>query len=287
MSEAAATTTTAPAATTTAPAATTTAPAATSSWTDGFSPDLTGYISTKGFKSPADLADSYRNLEKLQGVPQDRILKLAEKMRDEKGSLTPEAREIYNRLGAPKEAKDYNLEIPAEYGDKNLAEKFKGIFHEEGIPKEAAERIVKQWNEYQGNNMKAAKEQAEIAFKNAEQNLKKEWGNAYEQNVNIAKEAVRTLGLDAKGVDAIAATLGHDKTMVLLKNLGSSVGEGRFIQGRSQTTVMEPTQAQYEIKQLMGDRDFAARLSKGDIEAKGKWEHLHKMAYPGDFAIRA
>jgi len=37
---------------------------------------LRGYVQTKGFKDPGALAESYRNLEKLQGVPQERLLKL-------------------------------------------------------------------------------------------------------------------------------------------------------------------------------------------------------------------
>ncbi len=261
-----------------------TPPAAPVSWYEGASADLTGWVQNKGFKTPIDALESARNLEKLMGAPPERILKLADKMRGDDGKLTAEGRQIFERLGAPKEAKDYQIDIPKEFGDAKMAETFQGLFHEEGVAKASAERIVKQWNEYQNAQRTAMTEAQKEADRQAEQVLKRDWGQAYEQNTNIAKEAVRTLGLDEKSLNSLSRSLGHDKTMKLLQKLGASVGEGRFVQGGSANTVLEPSQAQYQIKELMKDRDFAGRLAKGDSEALSKWTRLHEMAAPGQFS---
>ena len=271
------------------PPATTVVPTAATppSWTQGFNEDLKGFVSTKGFQSADAVVDAYRNLEKMIGAPPERILKLTDKMRGDDGMLTAEGRAIFERLGAPKDAKDYQIEVPKEYGDANMAESFRKLFHDEGINKSSAEKIVKSWNEYQANAMKTAKEQSELAFKNADQNLRKEWGQAYDQNLNIAKEAVRTLGIGEKEINAMSQALGHDKAMQFFQKMGSSVGEGKFVKGGNPSSVMEPGQAQYQIKELMKDRDFGARLSKGDAEATGRWNRLHEMAYPGEFKPRS
>ncbi len=255
------------------------------SWMAGFNDDLKGYISNKGFKGPSDVADAYRNLEKLMGAPKDRLMTLPEQFYDDKGKLTPEGKSVYERLGAPKEAKDYNLQAPKDGGDPKLMEHFSNVFLEAGVPKAAAEKIVNSWNEFQASQVNAMKEQAKAAFTQAEGNLRKEWGAAYDQNVNIAKEAVRTMGIDAKAVEAMSSSLGHEATMKFFKDLGKKVGESPFITGSGGSGVLEPASAQAKIKELRADRDFGARLMKGDVEAKTRWENLHKQAYPGQFNI--
>lgn len=279
------TATTPPAAATPPPAAAPAAPAAAPSWHDGASADNLGWIQNKGFKSPLDVVESARNLEKLMGHPPEKILKLADKMRDDAGALTPEGRAIFERLGAPKDAKDYTIEIPKEYGDASMAEMFRKLFHEEGVSKSSAERLVKEWNAYQTNAMKGIRETQELAAKTAEANLKKDWGQAYDQNLNIAKEAARTLGVDQKQLDALHHVMGQEGAMKLMHKLGASVGEGRFVKGGSPNAVVEPSNAQYQIRELMKDKEFGRKLAQGDSEATARWTRLHEMAHPGQFSV--
>lgn len=263
------------------PAPNATPPAADpNAWMSGFNDDMKGYIQNKGFKAPADLADSYRNLEKLQGVPQDRLLKLPESFD------SPEMRAVYERLGAPKDAKGYSLEVPKEGGDSKLMEHFSNVFFEAGVPKAMAEKIVKSWNEYQGAAKTQMAESAKQAFSQSEAALKTEWGAAYDQNVNIAKEGVKVLGLSKEDIDAIASTRGHDNAMKLFHKIGQSVGEHSFVNGRpAGEQINAPEQARAQIRSLMGDSDFATRLASGDSDAKMRWDKLHKEAYPGEMGI--
>lgn len=256
-------------------------------WMAGMNDDLKGYTTSKGFKDPATLVDSYRNLEKLIGAPKERILKIAEKFYDDNGKLTPEARENFERFGAPKEAKEYRLEtlLPKEGGDKALMDHFANVFHEAGVPKSTAERIVKSWNEYQSKGVDATKAKQTEAFNNDSTKLKTEWGAAFEQNRTIAAEAMRTLGLTNQEVDAMASSIGHFKTMNMLKNLGKSVGEGQYISGRpAPNQVLEPGSAKSQIKNLMGDPNFVAKYNSTDpimsSEAQNQIARLNQMAYP-------
>lgn len=275
----------APAAAAPAAPATTTETVNPGSWMAGFNDDLKGYVGTKGFKDPSALADAYRNLEKLQGVPQDRLMKLPESFYDEKGNLTQEGRGIYERLGAPKEAKDYGIEVPKEGGDPKLMEHFTKIFHESGIPKAAAQKIVNEWNQFQQANSAQTAEIKAAEFRNQEQALAKEWGAAAEQNTRIAADGARKMGMDATKIDALSAALGHAETMKLLCNIGKSTGEAAFVTGRNPNAPMEPATAQSRIKELTGDKEFGARLMNGDSDAKATWERLHQQAYQGTVNI--
>lgn len=272
--------------TTHTPAAPTTETLTPGAWTAGFSEDLKGYTTHKGFKDPAQLAESYRNLEKLIGAPQERVMKLPERFYDDKGAFTPEGRAVYERLGAPKEAKEYGLDklMPKEGGDKALMEHFSNVFHEAGIPKDAATKIVNSWNKYSEDFGSKMKEAATAKFKDSQQALQKDWGNAFEQNTRIAQDAVRTMGVTKEQIDAIASTLGHDQTMKLFHSFGTKVGEAPFIPGHRATEHTEPASARSQIKELMGDRDFGKKLMAGDADAKAKWDRLHKDATAGQNA---
>ena len=258
-------------------------------WMAGFSDDLKGKVGLKGFKSPVELAESYFAFEKLRGAPQERQLLLPEKFKNDDGSLTPEGRSIWERFGTPKDMKGYELEklLPKEKGDAKLLEAFQKFAFEQGIPKEWAEGVVKFNNEYQENAYKALQEQSVQRFKDQDGALRKEWGAAYDQNVNIAKEGVRRLGHDDKTIQAISSVLGHDKTMQLYKQLGSAVGESAFVSGRPASSgAMEPATALAKIQQLKQDSGFMQRWAKGDSDAITQWTNLHKQAFPGEASLR-
>lgn len=249
-------------------------------WKAAMNEDLRGYIDAKGFRGPEILAEAYRNFEKLQGVPQDKIIKLQGEMYDKDGKLTADGRSIYERMGTPKEAKDYQLEIPPG-GDPKVSEHFAQVFHEAGVPKAMAEKIVKSFNEFSNQNLQAQQLQQKQAFESQNQSLKQEWGMAFDSNLNIAKEAVRTMGITDQQINALSSTLGHAETLKFFNKLGKSVSESPFIGGRPAGGAMEPAMAREQIRTLTKDTAFGAKLQAGDSEAKSKWDNLHRYAYPG------
>lgn len=271
-----------PATTTTTPAATTTTTAAPTEWTSGFSDDLKGYVQNKGFKGPQDILESYRNFEKLQGAPQDRILKLPEDMN------TPEGRQVWERLGRPKDAKDYKIDIPKEHGDQQFADAFRGLADKANLTHAQAEALVGWWNERSSTSIKQATEAEALSRTNADQNLKKEWGQAFEQNKNIADNAARSLGLGEKEVVALAQALGPDGALKTLLKLGKATGEADFVgsgPGGKGAGILSPDQAKNEINTLMTDPSFTKRLMAKDSDATRKWDNLHKMAFGGELSL--
>lgn len=268
-----------------APPVATPPPAVAPDWKAGLNPEIKGYVELKGFQSPEAMADSYRNLEKLQGHPAEKILKLPDVFYDDKGKMTPEGKAVYERLGAPKEAKDYNLPAPKEGGDPKLLDHFKNTFLEAGIPKDAAKKIIEGMNQYFDQASESAKTIATNEFNNQTNQLKTEWGSAYEQNERIAKEAVRVMGMTKDQVAALASGLGHKETMKLFHKLGTSTAEAPFVGGKNPNNIMEPATAQSKIAELKADKDFSAKLLAGDVGAKQIWAAVHEQAYPGQMSV--
>ena len=264
------------AATDTTAAAAATATVDPNAWVTGITDEATRtWVTAKGFKDPGAVATSAFHLEKLTGAGLDRLVQIPK-------DSTPEAwNAVYDKLGRPAKADLYSIPVPE--GDKG---EFAGVaktwFHEAGLNQSQAEKVAVKWNEFQAAQAKAAADAD--AAKSAEQvaALSKEWGAAIDQNKGIAKQAATALGVTGEQIDALQKVMGYDATMKFFHAIGSKTGEGEFLNGGNTATngVMTPAQAAAEIKLLRGDAGFTSRYLKGDVEARQKMEHLHKMAYP-------
>lgn len=263
-----------------AAAATTPAPAATpTDWTTGFNDETKGYVQNKGFKTPGDVLDSYRNFEKLMGTPKERILKLPEKEDD------PAWGEIHERLGKPKDAKDYDIKVPEGLGDEEFAKWARGTFHELNLTKKQADALTAKWNEHVGGMVKTKGESYAQQVDAQQANLKKEWGAAHDQNLNIAKNAAREFGMEPKVIDALQDAMGYDGVMKFMHQIGSKIGEHQFIPNGGGGSgagfgILSPAAAMNKIAVLKQDPGFVQRYTTGDAAARQELEQLHKWAYP-------
>lgn len=260
-----------------APAAQTAVPAAAApaapDWLSGLSDDAKGYVQNKGFKDPAAAIDSYRNLEKLMGVPKERLLKLPEKEDD------PAWAEVHARLGKPATADEYKIDGE----NKEFAKWAKGTFHELGLSKKQAETLFGKYNEFaQGITAKQSQAMAE-QLQASEASLKKEWGAAYDQNLMTAKKAAMAFGLTEDVINKLESAMGYDGVMKFMQSVGSKVGEDSFVtsgQSARGFGAMTPEQARNRIAALKQDKDFAIKLSNGNAEARGEWDRLNQWAMP-------
>lgn len=250
--------------------------------------ELRGYATNKGWKSSEEAINSYRNFEKLQGVPQERILRLPEKADD------PAWQDIGYKLGVPRDPKEYQFEVPKELGDENFATVAKDWFHKNGVPKTKAEAIVKSWNEYVAKTVGDQQTARTNAVTQQADALKKEWGAAHDQNRESALRAARAFwpantkeGFDTKVVDSLQGALGLDGTLKFLHSLQTKIGEDSFVGGSQNNSnfsgVMTPAQAKDQIALRKKDLDFTSKLQKGDMTAKDEWTKLHKMAFPDQY----
>lgn len=248
------------------------------SWTQGFTDELKGYVDAKGFKDAQTVVESYRNFEKLKGVPQERLLTIPEKDED------PSWNDVWKRLGRPDQPKDYNIEIPKEFGDEGFAQWAKDTLHKLNIPRKQGEELVKKWNEYTGNQIKQMQLESSNKLNQEHESLKKEWGQAYEQNVEMGKRAAKAFGFDESTIDALESAMGFAGVMKFMHNLQTKIGEDSFVspsQSSSPMGKMSPEQARNRIAMLKSDPDFVKRYIAGENAPRTEMQMLHEMAYSG------
>lgn len=264
--------------TTSAAGAATTQAAATTDWTSGFNDDLKGFVQNKGFKDPASVLDSYRNLEKLMGTPKERLLRLPENMDD-----ATAMGEIYTRLGRPQTAEDYKIEVPKD-GDASFAKWAQGTFHELGLTTKQATALVNKWNEFAVNHQNGMTEKSATEMQAQHDGLKREWGAAFDQNIAVAKRAAAEFGISADVIDKMESAMGFTQVMKLMHTIGAKLGEGEFVtngnRGAAFNGALTPDQARNKINTLRQDNEFIKRYTNGDASAKAEMERLHAMAYP-------
>lgn len=130
------------------------------------------------FKSVPDLAKSYAESEKLLG----RSIRIP----DEKA--TPEERAAFNqKLGVPEKPEGYEFKRPDGVPiDENLEASFRKFAHERGISKATAEGLYDWFVEQAQGLIENAGAQSE----KWQNELRNEWGYAFDRNVKLASHAL-------------------------------------------------------------------------------------------------
>lgn len=274
--------TAASASTTTAAAATTTAAAP---WHQGIEADVVGSWQNKGWdmtdpaKLVLDVSKAWKAAERHVGAPADKLVRLPDNNND------PAAwNAVWEKLGAPKEAKDY--EIPTKYADGSdlepgLADTLRNTFAKAHLPKEAASEVAKAIVKYVEDADKSEGTLAEQ--KKAEQlaALDREWGNKRDENTLIGLNGARRLGLSPDQVKAMEAALGYDVAAKLLHKIGVGTTESSFVEGGNRSN--NPTtseQARSRLNDLMSDKDgWAKRLLAGGQTEKREYRALMEQIH--------
>lgn len=248
-------------------------------WYESFSkPEIKSYVQKKGFESAETLADSYLNLEKLAGGDRKNLVKLP----DDLGSseMTP----IWERLGRPKEAKEYTFDVPEElkpYTPEVHMEKAKELSLKHNIPRRQIEGFMKDWMDFRRGEVKSQLEDLQAKQSEDSKALEKSWGQAQKENLNIVANTAKRLGLNDQEWQVMQSALGMKRAHDFMYEIGRGSKESDFVgngKGAGNQTVTADG-AKSEIQQLIKDSDFARRLSSGDVEAKNKWDRLHQEAY--------
>lgn len=280
MSDASATATTAAATTTaatTAAATTTAAP-----WHTGFADaEMLGHWQNKlpadaladPIKVAVEMTKQARAAEKYVGVPADQIIRLPKDAKDEQGW-----KDVWGRLGAPKEAKEYDFTtIKSSDGkdvDPALADALRAAAFEQHMPKDAAAKVTATVTKYLDDQRAAqtAEATAKVTAERAE--LAKEWGPNAEMNRLLAMQGAKRLGISPEAVAALEKVAGYKAVMEAMRKVGAGTTEDTFIEGNGGGSPTTAPAAQARLNELMNDKAWGERLVKGDSAARREFEAL-------------
>lgn len=243
-------------------------------WAASLPADQKGYVENKGWKSPADLLTSYRNLEGLAGDP-NKLFRLPAD--DKPESWNP----IFDKLGRPKAPEEYKLPIP-EGDNGEFAKIASGEFHKLGLTTKQAQGLATWWNGFAQESVAKQTQERMSKVEAGRTALQAEWKTDYDKNMAVAQQAAQKLGFTKDIVDALEDKMGYDGVMKFVHTLGAKLGEHGFHTARGAGGGFggNAAAAKAEIQALRSDGDFQTRLGNKEAAALAKWEQLHKAAYP-------
>jgi hypothetical protein len=258
------------------------APPPALAWHTGIDAEFIGHAQNKGWKldDPKEAfvaaTKQARELEKHFGVPADQLVKMP------KADAKPEEfRAYYERLGAPKEAKDYDLSAVT---DPAIADSLRATMHERGVPKDAAASIAT--TVAKALESRNAQQATLDADKMAEQraSLEKNWGGkdsaAYQFNHLQAIEGARRLGITPEAVKTMEGQIGYDKVMEAMRKIGANTREDTFVEksaGANQGDVTTLEGAAARKQELMADTGWRDRYLAGGVAEKREMNRLNQM----------
>lgn len=244
----------------------------TGNWYDAIEDgDLKGYVQNKGWKDPVELANGYKNLEKLLG---------GEKLPMPKGADDKEGwARVYDAMGRPKTAEEYKLPVPQ--GDSGeFAKQAAAKFHELGISQQQANALSEWWNSQQQAQTTGQQTQTQERTIQDMTALKSEWGQAYDENINLGQRAVREFGLDQGKLEALEGAWGTKGMLEFMAKIGRGLTEHGFEGGQTTNSFgMTPEAARSKIAGLQSDKEWATKYLSGNVEAQAEMKRLMSIAY--------
>lgn len=243
-------------------------------WNAGFDEETSAYVQNKGWQSPADILSSYRNLEKFAGGSKN-LIELPGVDADEAA-----LNNFFNKLGRPEAPDKYGLKAP-EGADPELVNWFKANAHKAGLTEKQAASLFDAWNGMSSERMQAMQQQMREQSEREITELKKEWGQGYDAQIDAGRRAAAALGYDEAKLGAIEDKLGTAEMLRLFATLGSKMGEDSF-EGGERTGAsfgLTPAAAKQQIADLKMDKNFMSEYLNGNPDAINKMKRLMESAH--------
>ena len=209
-------------------------PSSQSNW-EGFSEADKTYISDKGFKTPADILESYRNAEKALGtkisIPKDEDKEAWEK--------------LYTKLGRPETADKYDIEA-----DESIKADVQKLLFANGLSQKQGAELVKSYNALVAQQKDAFDKAFEEKSKQEKEAVIAEWGDNAAKNNELMTRGAKLLGLDDDLLNNIEVSIGTKNFMQAMKKLGEAISEDNAALGNKTPNSNQPMSFEEFYKQL-------------------------------------
>jgi len=173
--------------------------------------------------------------------------------------------------------------------DEEMESWFKEISFNRGLSQNQARGMYEDFMEFQGSSSKKSSETNEKTLQDWDENIKKEFGSAYDQNIDIARQFVKNNGTP-EFIEMLNSTglTNHPEMIKFCYNVGKHTVEHSGLNGGKpggSNFILTPEQAKGEITRLESDPQFMKNYmsSSNPIlhkEATEKMQKLFSEAYP-------
>jgi hypothetical protein len=264
---------------TTAEVTTATAPVVEAQdWKQTLDPTIKDHACLQSFKTYGDLAKSYVNVQPLIGLE-----KLPMPPKDAK----PEVREkfmndVYDRLGRPKDAKEYKLTNPQGVDLKLAPDAEQGLraqAHKLGLLPHQLDGLYQWYMSDTANRVKLQKENEVKKINDVTAELRSEWGSAFEAKKNVAEKVLDKFATPEERAHLVEKGFNNDPKIIrMLAKIGESISDDGFAKGNVEMT-MTPQEAKREIPKV---KDQLNNMQQSHPEYKDllkRKRDLYEMAF--------
>ena len=230
---------------------TTEQPTIAKSWKEAISEEFRSDPNIAKFTEIDALAKSYINATRMIG--QDKVAVPNNNSTDDQWN------EVYNKLGRPESPDKYKLEVNSEVVpfDESAIKSFTENAHKLGLNNKQAQGILEFYKNSMEGSLQQSRIDMETAQANAEQQLRQEWGRAYEDNIKkagaIAKANISADVLDMQLQDG--TRLGdHPDIIKGFAKIASMMSEDKIVSTESEN-VDQGKDIESEIASIVNDRN--------------------------------
>lgn len=210
-------------------------------------------------------------LERLRGVPADRLLSLPEK------PDAPEWDAVWNRLGRPEKPDGYGLAGARRAGPDRSPIAWPRRCTSSASKSGAAPNA--EWNAFIAEEMAAPTAPRSRPTQPTSPGWWSEWGAKYDEHVELGRRAGREFGLSEDEFTAVQRALGSGKTLKLFARIGEKMAEpGRFDAGGGSSPGFDDGSAPARGSTRCRWRTrIGPRAMNGDVAARQEAERLAKI----------
>lgn len=221
------------------------------SWKETISEEFRNDPNISKFTEIDALAKSYINATRMIG--QDKVAVPNENSTDDQWN------EVYAKLGRPESADKYKLEVKSETAplDESAIKQFAENAHQLGLNNKQAQGILEFYKNSMEGSIQQARVDTETAQANAEQELRKEWGRSYDENIKKAGAIAKAnMSEDILNMELKDGTRIGDHPAVIkgFANIANLMSEDKLVSTESEN-VDRGTDYEAEISKIVNDRD--------------------------------
>ena len=226
-------------------------PTVAKSWKETISEEFRNDPNISKFTEIDALAKSYINATRMIG--QDKVAVPNENSTDDQWN------EVYGKLGRPESPDKYKLEVQSETAplDDTAIKQFAENAHQLGLNNKQAQGILEFYKNSMEGSIQQARVDTETAQANAEQELRKEWGRSYDENIKKAGAIAKAnMSEDILNMELKDGTRIGDHPSVIkgFASIANLMSEDKLVSTESEN-VDRGTDYEAEISKLVNDRD--------------------------------
>ncbi len=249
---------------------------ATPSWRDSIAEDLRADPSLTKFSTLDDLAKSYKHLERSFGSNKISI--------PSEHATEDDWKQVYRKLGQPEKLEDYKIKAPKDSSlDEDFVKQFSENAFKAGVLPKQAEQLLGWYHQAVQADVEKQKQTVEHQGQQVVQELKKEWGMAFNEKIMRAQSAVKEFGGDELVTFLNETGLGNNPVLVkLFAKLGDLTKEDN-VPGRERAQgAMTPSEAMEKARNIMADKEHPFNIVNhpNHEKALAEMQRIYELAYP-------